>query len=312
MNQNNVTRRSFLGGLAATTAGLAAMGHMATAQTTSAVRLTATDQVPLGKCGIKFSRLGFGTGSMGGQVQRELGQEKFTSLVRYALDKGITYFDTSDTYTGMQVMLREALKGVDRSKIQLLSKITPGKWPDPAKEIDRFRKEAGTDYFDTILIHCVQTTDWAERFKSLRDVLDDLKDKKIIRSTGVSMHGLPGLRGVADSDWGDIRLIRVNHNGRHMDGPTGEWAEPGQLEPALECVRRIHAAGKGVIAMKLIGNGEFTDPATRENAIRFVMGLECVDAAVIGFKTPAEIDEAVTRMNKALEARAAGILTKST
>jgi 1-deoxyxylulose-5-phosphate synthase len=304
-HERNVTRRKFIGGLAATTAGLAAIGHLTRAAGASVVRLTATDQVPLGKCGVKFSRLGFGTGSMGGQVQRGLGQEKFTALVRYALDKGITYMDTADTYTGMHVMLREALKGVDRAKIQIQCKIPPGRFDDPAKEIDRYRAEVGTDYFDTMLIHCVQTTDWAERFKKLRDVLDELKEKKVIRATGVSMHGLPGLRGVADGEWGDVRLVRINHNGTHMDGATGKWAEPGEMEPALECVRRMHAAGKGIIAMKLIGNGEFTDAETREKSIRFVMGLECVDAAVIGFKTPAEIDEAIARMNSALGARAA-------
>ncbi len=303
MNTNNekISRRRFLGALAAGSAGIAVMPHFLCAAKT--VKLSAIDQVPLGKSGIKFSRLGFGTGSMGGRVQRELGQAKFTALVRHALDRGITYFDTADNYQKMHEMLREALKGVDREKIQIQCKIPHGRYDDPLKEIDRFRKELGTDYFDSMLIHCVQTTDWAEKLKRLRDLLDEAKDKKIIRARGVSVHGLPGLKGVAETSWGDIRLVRVNHNGTHMDGPTGKWAEPGQVKPVINYVKKMHAAGKGIIAMKLIGNGDFVNTQTREQSIRFVMGLECVDAAVIGFKSPNEIDEAILRINRALEVR---------
>jgi predicted aldo/keto reductase-like oxidoreductase len=288
----------------AATAGVIAAPGLVQAAGAKLTDMTATDLVPLGKSGIKFSRLGFGTGSMGGRDQRNLGQKKFTALVRYALDKGITYFDTADNYREMHEMLRSALKGVDREKIQIQCKIPPGKFDNPAKEIDRFRKEVGTDYFDTMLIHCVQTPDWAEKFKSLRDTLDELKEKKIIRATGVSIHGLPGLEAVSESSWGDIRLVRVNHNGTHMDGPTGKWAEPGKRDDALKLIEKIHASGKGVIGMKLIGNGEFKKPETRNQSIRFVMGLEYIDAAVIGFKAPAEIDEAIDNINIALQVRA--------
>ena len=136
-NHEKISRRRFLGALAAGSAGIAAMPHFLSAAKT--VKLSAIDQVPLGKSGIKFSRLGFGTGSMGGRVQRELGQAKFTALVRHALDRGITYFDTADNYRGMHEMLREALKGVDREKIQIQCKIWPGRHEETLKEIDRFR-----------------------------------------------------------------------------------------------------------------------------------------------------------------------------
>ena len=59
---------------------------------------TAVDQVTLGQTGIKLSRLGMGTGSNSGQIQFDLGREGFNSLVKYAYDQGITYFDCSQTY----------------------------------------------------------------------------------------------------------------------------------------------------------------------------------------------------------------------
>jgi hypothetical protein len=52
--------------------------------------------------------------------------------------------------------------------------------------------------------------------------------------------------------------------------------------------------------MKLIGEGQFTTPEDREKAMKFVMGLGCVDAVTIGFKSPAEIDESIERMERAL------------
>ncbi len=64
----------------------------------------------------------------------------------------------------------------------------------------------------------------------------------------------------------------------------------------------MHAKGRGIIGMKIIGNGDFTKAEDREKSVRFAMGRKDIDAIVIGFKSPAEIDEAIERMNKALQA----------
>src|SRR5690348_13291062 len=76
------TRRQFMKtGLAAGT--LAVTGGVPL----MAQRRTATDLVTLGRSGVKVTRLAFGTGSLSGKVQRELGQEGFTRLVRHAYDR---------------------------------------------------------------------------------------------------------------------------------------------------------------------------------------------------------------------------------
>ena len=300
MVDKNITRRRFVKTSLVATGALALPSlNMCTAK-----QKTATDVVSLGESGIKVSRLGMGTGTNGGNVQRSMGQPAFTDMVRYALDQNITFFDTADNYRDMHEMLRQALKGVDRDTIQIQCKIPHGKYENPLQEIDRFRQEVGTDYFDTMLIHCTRTADWVEELKSLRDDLDTAKEKGMVRAVGVSMHGLLPFNATVETDWGDVRLIRINHNGAHMDGLRGDWREAGRVPQVVEGIKKMHAAGKGIIGMKLIGNGDFTDAEVRKESIEFVMGMEAVDAVVIGFKSPQEIDEAIVNMNNGLTQRA--------
>jgi predicted aldo/keto reductase-like oxidoreductase len=169
--------------------------------------------------------------------------------------------------------------------------------------LDRYRSEVGTDYFDTLLIHCVRTGDWVEEFKRLRDQLENAKEKQIVRTVGVSMHGLLPFRATVDTEWGDLRLVRINHTGSHMDALRD--SEKPDVDTIAEGIRKMHEAGKGVIGMKLMGEGSFKDAETRRKSLEYVMGLGCVDAVTIGFKSPAEIDEAIENINRGLAKREA-------
>ncbi len=295
-----LSRRDFLKKSAGAAAIVTALPGLARADAVKPKK-TATDLVLLGQSKIKVSRLGMGTGSHSGRVQRELGQRGFNNLVRYALDQGITFFDTADNYGEMHEMLGKALKNIDRDKIQIQSKLSWGKFDNPMREIDRCRKEVGADYFDSMLIHCVTSGDWIDTQKKLMDIFDQAKEKQLIRACGVSIHGFEPLTAASTFNWGDIRLVRVNHNGSVMDKPAGaSWEQKADVDAIVQKISLMHQSGKGVIGMKLVGDGTFTDAAVREQAIKFVMGLDCVDAVVIGFKSPAEIDEAITNMNKYL------------
>jgi predicted aldo/keto reductase-like oxidoreductase len=268
-------------------------------------RRSATDWVKLGKSDIRVTRLAFGTGSQGGKIQRELGQKKFTRLVRHAYDRGIRFFESADNYREMHEMLATALKGIDRSSYKLMTKIRQSKAAeveDPQRFMDRFRKELNSDYFDIVLMHCVQTSDWPKQCARLMEQLDEMKEKQVLLAHGASCHGLSALREMPKVDWLDVALCRVNHDGTYMDGDTGEWGEPSRHAEAVKSIKEIHTTGTGVIGMKLIGNGNFTSPEQRDGSIRFVMNLDCVDAVTIGFKAPSEIDEAITRINKHLNA----------
>lgn len=299
MKDRPLSRRQFLGNTAAL-AG-AALFAPALSAALPGRRRTASDQVPLGRTGLMISRIGIGTGSRGGRIQRELGREGFTRLIRYAYDQGLTYIDTAQNYQTHE-MVREAIKGLPRETLFIQTKIpsTPEK---PGEVLDRYRQELGVDYLDSVLAHVATTAQWDDERRRVLDTLEEAKQNKIIRSHGVSCHGLPALRRATQVNWVDVHLVRLNPQGRHIDGPTPK-SQPGTDQGTLDQVRNeileMRAKGRGIIGMKLIGNGEFTSPADRERSIRFAMQSGLLDAAVIGFKSPAEIDEAIERVNRAL------------
>jgi predicted aldo/keto reductase-like oxidoreductase len=141
------------------------------------------------------------------------------------------------------------------------------------------------------------------------DAFDQAKDKKWIRAKGVSCHSLPALRAAVASNWTEVHLVRVNPMGRRMDGMEEVmWSptDPGhEIAPVMEELKNMRAKGRGVIGMKIIGDGTFVNPEDREKSIRFAMSRPELDAIVIGFKNTDEIDEAIKRMNAALAAPAA-------
>jgi aryl-alcohol dehydrogenase-like predicted oxidoreductase len=294
MRHQHPSRRSFLTG---TAASLVTASMPAFAQ-----RRSATDLVPLGNSGVKVTRLAFGTGTFGGRIQRELGQEEFTRLVRHAYDRGIRFFETADSYRGMPQMLAAALKGIPRDSYQLMTKMRWRGEQQPRATIDRFRTDLNTDYFDILLMHCVRTPAWRAELARLQDEFREAKHRQILRAHGASCHGLLPLRAFPGHKWLDAALLRINHDGTRMDTLQSESNEKGDVPVVTETIRQIHAQGTGVIGMKLIGEGRFTQPEQRDAALRYVMKLGTVDAVTIGFKSTAEIDEAIERINTHLNA----------
>ncbi len=292
------SRRQFLGRTAALAgAALLTPGALSAAQAGS-VR-TAVDQVELGRTGLKLSRLGFGTGSNSGNVQKALGQQKFNDLIRYAYDKGITFFDCAQSYATFD-WIAGAIKGLPRERLFIQSKVS-GQPQDIAKAIDRHRQVLNTDYIDSLLVHCMVNKGWTDTFKRIMDGFDVAQDKKWIRAKGVSCHSLPALRNATESDWSQVHLVRVNPQAKHIDGPEEHWDKPGDdIKPVMEQIKAMHAKGRGIIAMKLIGNGDFRNAEDREKAARFAMAQPEIHAVVIGFKSTGEVDEAIERINHAL------------
>ena len=262
---------------------------------------SATDLVTLGHSGVKVTRLAFGTGTFSGRVQRELGQEEFTRLVRHAYDRGVRFFETAESYSGMPEMLGIALKGIPRDSYQIMTKYTTKGTEDAQTKIDRFRKQLNSEYFDVLLLHCVRTPTWTEDLKRLQDEFSEAKEKKVILSKGASVHGLPALRAFPGNRWLDIAMIRMNHQGSHMDTPEMRDVNvPGNVEEVVSHVKKVKAQGTGIISMKLVGEGSFTNGEDRQAALNFAFGVAGVHSVTIGYKNTAEIDEAVERVTTAL------------
>jgi aryl-alcohol dehydrogenase-like predicted oxidoreductase len=265
-------------------------------------------KITLGKTGIKTTLIGMGTGFSGYNRSSNItraGKGVAESLIRYAYEKGIRYFDCADSY-GTHPYTKEALKGIPRESYTIGTKIWVGQGGIPEAErpdadivVDRFRKELDSDYIDLVQIHCMTSHDWTVQEKHQMDILNDLKAKKIIRAHGVSVHSLEAMEAAAESSWVDVIHVRINPFGEAMDRK-----DPAQVIPVIE---KLHKAGKGVIGMKLVGNGKFrNDPGKIDASLKYVLGLETVDMIIVGFELPGQIDNYIGRIENVLQEKQRG------
>jgi 1-deoxyxylulose-5-phosphate synthase len=287
---NPYSRRTFIKAGVATGA-LAGVGVL------HAERSTATDWVTLGKSNVKVTRLAFGTGSISGQVQQDLGQEGFTRLVRYAYDRGIRFFETAESYGDSQQMLGVALKGLPRDSYRLMSKVTTN-GGNPIQRFDEMRRNSNTDYFDIMLLHWQHDGNWPTESQRWQDAILEAEHKQMVVSHGASVHGLPALRRVPQTKWLDIAMIRMNHKGTVMDAEVPDTGEPGNVPEVVAHTKQAKAEGMGIISMKLIGEGRFNRD-DRQKAMRFAFRNAGVDCVTVGYKNTSEIDEAIDNINLA-------------
>src|SRR5258708_8074390 len=254
-----------------------------------AARGTATDWVTLGKSDVKVTRLAFGTGSFSGKVQRDLGQDEFTRLVRYAYDRGIRFFETAESYGEMHRMLGIALKGIPRDTYRIMSKVTTfHDGVNPAEKFDELRKLADTDYFDIMLLHWQHTATWPSDSARWQDGILEAQSKKIILGRGASVHGLPALRQMPDNKFLQVAMIRMNHKGKSMDAEDYNTGGPGDVPQVVCHVQQVRQDRMGVIRMKLAGEGTF-DREDRKATIRFAFRNASFDCVTVGFQKPTEM-----------------------
>ena len=248
---------------------------------------------------MKVTRLAFGTGTMSGQVQRDLGQDQFTRLVRYAYDHGIRFFETAESYHEMHKMLGIALEGIPRDSYRLMSKMTTNA-NDPQQKIDELRKLAKTDYFDIMLLHWQHTSTWPSDSRRWQDGIQEAQHRQAVIARGASVHGLPALRQVPEMNWLQLAMIRMNHKGVAMDAEDYATHGLGNVDEVTSHVHQAHQAGMGVISMKLVGEGRFTTREDRQAAMRYAFRTAGVNAVTVGYKNTGEIDEAIENLNLAL------------
>jgi aryl-alcohol dehydrogenase-like predicted oxidoreductase len=250
-------------------------------------KFSATDTVTLGSTGIKSSRLAMGTGTVGSghhSNQTALGIKGLSDLLLNGYDHGLRFFDAADSY-GSHPHVAEALKHVQRDKVTVLTK-TWARDPATARaDLDRFRRELGTDYLDICLMHCLTEADWPERFKGVMDVFSEAKQKGIIRAHGCSCHSIEALRAAAKSPWVEVDLARINPIGSHMD------ADP---QTVVSVLREMKAAGKAVIGMKILGQGDLAQ--RQDEAIKHALSLGILDAFTIGAESKSQQEDLIRRI----------------
>ena len=296
------TRRRFLNTTLAG-AGVLAAGPGAAFARRSAVRdrSGAVDMVKLGRTGIRTSRLAQGTGFNGSgrsSAHTRLGEDAFCRLVHHSVDQGIRLMDMADLY-GSHRYVRKALDGVARDKYEILTKIWPRTeyWNSASggakEEVNRFRKELGTDVLDICLMHCMRDSEWPRRHERVRDELSELKQAGAVRAVGVSCHNFGALKVAAEHPWVDVILARINNV-----GPSA--AMDASVEDVTPVLKRARANGKVIIGMKIFGAGRLTSPKQKDASLKYVFDNDLVDAITVGMLSGEQVDDTILRMNRAV------------
>jgi len=286
-------RREFLL-RSACTAGAAWLHSSVFPQRTSALSLkplprkfSASDNITLGKTGIQTSRLAMGTGTVGSghhSHQTALGVQGLSELLLNGYEHGLRFFDSADSY-GSHPHVAEALKHVPRDKVTVLTKTWVRDAASARADLDRFRRELGTDHLDICLMHCLTEPDWTERYKGVMDVLSEAKEKGIIRAHGCSCHSIEALRAATNSPWVEVHLVRINPIGTFMD------SDP---DAVVSVIKEMRAKGKGIIGMKILGQGALRD--RQDEALNFALGLNLLDAFTIGAESKTEQEDLIRRI----------------
>lgn len=253
-------------------------------------KFTASETVEIGKTRIKTSRLAMGTGTVGSghhSHQTALGIPGLSALLLNGYEHGLRFFDAADSY-GSHPHVAEALKHVPRDKVTVLTKTWARDAATARADLDRFRKELGIDYLDICLMHCLTEGDWTERYKGVMDVFSEAKEKGIIRAHGCSCHSIEALRTATKSPWVEVHLVRINPVGAYMD------ADP---ETVVSVIKEMRAAGKGIVGMKILGQGKMR--TQQDEAIKYALSLGLLDAFTIGAESKDEQEDLIRRIGAA-------------
>ena len=254
----------------------------------------ATDVITLGPDQLKLTRLAMGTGTRGylqsSNQTRRLGLRGLADLLKFGFDSGITFWDSADAY-GSHPHLKEALRSVPREKVAILTKTHARTAAEMRADLDRFRQELGADYLDIVLLHAMMQANWPESRQGAMEALSEARQKGIVRTHGISCHSLAALKTTAATPWARTNLIRINPAGVNMD------AAPAAV---VGVMKEMKAAGKGLIGMKILGEGELRHRV--DETLRFALALDYLDCFTIGFESRQELADLVQRVPRASQA----------
>jgi predicted aldo/keto reductase-like oxidoreductase len=257
----------------------------------SAARRAAHDIVTLGPDQVRLSRLAVGTGTKGyrksSNQTRQLGLQGVADLLKFGYDHGVTFWDSADGY-GSHPHLKLALKALPREKVVIMTKTRARTAQEMRADLERFRQEIGTDYLDIVLLHAVTAADWPAQRQGAMDALSEARERKIVRTHGVSCHSLDALRTAAATPWVHVDLARINPAGVLMDADT---------PTVVSVLKQMKADGKGIIGMKLLGEGQLRERV--DAMLRYALNLECIDCFTIGAESRDELADLIKRISAA-------------
>lgn len=269
-------RRNFLKE-SAIAAGLLTLDPVNFSSPRNTKKLYATDKITLGNTGIVASRMAIGTGTNGwnkhSNQTRQLGVKGLADLLVAGYEQGFIFWDSADQY-GSHPHLREALKRVPRENVVILTKTHASNEKEMRQDLDRFRKELGTEYLDIVLLHCMMENTWPKTKEGAMNILADAREKKIIKAHGVSCHTLGALKAAAASPWVQIDLARINPEGVSMDA---------DVPTVVSILKQMKKSGKVIMGMKIFGAGQLTNKVA--DCLQYAMKQDYMDCFTIGVES---------------------------
>ena len=287
----SIERRHFFRRGLAVGAALAAGLDRNRAHAAALPRRYANDVVELGPGKVKLSRLAMGTGTSGfggsSNQTRQLGVKGMVDLVWFGYDNGVTFWDSADQY-GSHPHLKGALKHIPREKVAIMTKTHAKTYEEMRRDLDRYKKELGTDYIDMVLLHAMREVDWSTQRKGAMEYLSEMREKGVVRTHGVSCHSLPALKTAAKTPWVHVDLARINPMGVAMD------ADPATVKDVL---RDMKSKGKGIIGMKILGAGKMRRRV--DEMLSHALAMDFIDTFTIGAESIQELGDLVRRIPQA-------------
>ena len=295
----SVERRTFLQQMALGGVALGAAAGLTAAapETLHAATAAVKRHKPLGTTDIRMSDISFGGSRLRGDV----------NLVRYALDKGINYFDTAESYTGgdSETIIGQALAG-KRDQVYLASKGGFGprvRQDDMMRTLEGSLRRLRTDYVDVYFTHAVNDVRRVQN-PEFHAFTERAKEQGKIRYVGLSGHGgrlIECLDAAIDSGKFDVMLVAYNfgQDPSFVQKLTRRFDFIAVNPDLPRVLRKAKAAGMGVIAMKTLRGARLNDmqPYQKDGAtfsqaaFRWVLTNDDVDGLIVTMRSRSDIDE---------------------
>jgi aryl-alcohol dehydrogenase-like predicted oxidoreductase len=240
--------------------------------------ITLSPQRVLGKTGVKVPLIGYGTAPLG--KEKSVPPQEAVRLINYAIDRGVTYLDTSPDY-GSEPHVGEVMK-TRRKEVFLATKVNNRSKDGVLEELKESLQKLQTDHVDLIQVHAVNA--WADLEMALAKdgavaALEQARKDGLVKYIGITGHARPAVLGKALEEYPfDTALCALGFADRLVSSPESF------LMP------RAREQNVGVIAMKVLGHGEFPN---KQLALRYSLMMEGVSLAIVGMEKQEHIDQVV-------------------
>ena len=233
-------------------------------------------QVKLGLWGPEVSEVCFGSLAIS-PLQGRVTEEEGTSVLKYALERGVNWIDTAEIYDNYAQI---ATATRDYPDVRIISKSYSVTGSEMRQSLEKARTALNRETLDFFLLH---EQEGALTLKGHSEAWEELlraKEKGNVRWIGISTHAVDGVRAGALQPGLDVIHPILNYQGLGIID--------GNLSDMLEAISFAAELGIGIYAMKVFGGGHLThDP---KKAVAFVQSIQGVQAMALGMSSREEVD----------------------